>query len=128
MYDRIVYHELEQIEKGAIRSVSRVMDLQCGGIMAVKIIHVESGKEKARKGTAKAEVEILARCEHIGLSFLSCLRYLLRVIYSGTLLALCTRKGWGSGKPVEIFHTLCQRFFARLFKYQNGEKRGRLSV
>ena len=99
-HDRIVYHELEQIGKGAIGSVSRVMDLQDGSIMAVKIIHVESGIEKDRKETAKREVEILASLEHVSLSFVSCFGYMLIVMYSSTLLALCTRKVGNLGKQL----------------------------
>lgn len=44
-HDAMVYHELEQIGKGAIGSVSRVMDLQSGRILGVKIISVEEGRE-----------------------------------------------------------------------------------
>lgn len=90
-HDAIVYHELEQIGKGAIGSVSRVMDLQSGRILAVKIISVE-GREKFLKEMARREVELIARCRHVSLSFLSCLGYLLTVINRHTLLTLCIRK------------------------------------
>lgn len=65
----IVYHELDCIGKGAIGSVSRVMDLQSGLMMAVKIMTAEDGKEKDLKETAKREVELIASLSHVSLRF-----------------------------------------------------------
>lgn len=91
-HDAILYHELEKIGIGAIGSVSRVMDLQSGRILAVKIIPVEEGREKVLKEMARREVELIARYRHVTLSFFSCLGYLLTVINRHTLLTLCIRK------------------------------------
>ena len=88
----IVYHELEQIGKGAIGSVSRVMDLQSGRIITFKIIPVEEGKEKDLKESARNEVETLANNFHVSRGFSSCLGYLLTVTNRITSLALCFRK------------------------------------
>lgn len=96
-HDAITYHELEQLGKGAIGSVSRVMDLQSGRIMAMKIIAIENGKEKNIKETAKVEVELIANLRHVSLSLLSCLGHLLTVMCSLILLTLCIPKvgKWG---------------------------------
>ena len=91
-HDPIVYHELKQIGEGAIGSVSLVMDLQTGRKMAVKIIPVKEGKEKDPKELAKSEVEFLANCDHVSLSFLSCLGYLFTVMNRHISLTLCIRK------------------------------------
>lgn len=90
--DPIVYHELKQIGKGAIGSVSLVMDLQTGRKMAVKIIPVKEGKEKDPKELARREVEFLARYRHVSLSFLSCLGYFFTVVNREISLTLCIRK------------------------------------
>lgn len=91
-HNPIVYHELEQIGKGAIGSVSRVMDLQTGRKMAVKIIPAKEGKEKDPKEMARRGVEFLAHYRHVSLSFLSCLGYLLTVMNRHISLTLCIRK------------------------------------
>lgn len=91
-HDAIVYHELEQIGKEAIGSVSLVMNLHSGRILAVKIISVEEGREKVLKEMARREVELIARYRHVSLSFLSSLEYLRTVINRHTLLNLCLRK------------------------------------
>ncbi|KUJ06219.1 Pkinase-domain-containing protein [Mollisia scopiformis] len=62
--DSVTYHELEYLGKGSFGRVSRVLDLQWGGIMAVKIINVEREKEKETKETLKREVELLAKLSH----------------------------------------------------------------
>lgn len=66
-HDAIIYHELEKIGRGAIGSVSRVIDLQSGRILAVKIIPVEDGREKVPKEMARSEVELITRYRHVSL-------------------------------------------------------------
>ena len=63
--DSVTYHQLEFLGKGSFGRVSRVLDLQWGGIMAVKIIDVEREKEKETKETLKREVELLAKLSHV---------------------------------------------------------------
>ena len=91
-HDPIVYHELQRLGTGAIGSVSRVIDLQLGRFMAVKIIPVEEGKEKDLKETAKKEVELIAKLDHVSLSSMSAFGYLLIVMNRNTSLNLCIRK------------------------------------
>lgn len=89
----IVFHELERLGEGAIGSVSRVMDLQSGRILAVKIIPVkELGIEKNLKETAKREVEMIANLCHVSRTFLSALEYLLTAMNRHTSLTLCILK------------------------------------
>lgn len=102
-HDPVVYHKLEQHGRGAVGSVDRIMDLQSGRIMAVKIISVQ-GSEKDWKEQAREEVELIARLSHVGLSFLSYLGYLLTVINSPTLLTLSIPK---VGKWDPLFKSSC---------------------
>jgi serine/threonine protein kinase len=62
-----MYHELEYLGRGSFGRVSRVIDLQWGGIMAVKIINVQRDREKETKETLKREVELLAKLSHVSL-------------------------------------------------------------
>ncbi|MCJ1406305.1 serine/threonine protein kinase [Ptychographa xylographoides] len=83
--DSVIYHELEYLGKGSFGRVSRVIDLQWGGIMAVKIINVERQKEKEVKETLKREVELLAKLSH---------PHIIDYKHS---------QGWEFGEPIEIF-------------------------
>ncbi|RDL35671.1 uncharacterized protein BP5553_06283 [Venustampulla echinocandica] len=60
----VTYHELEYLGKGSCGRMSRVIDLQWGGIMAVKIVTVQRKKEKETKEALKREVELLAKLSH----------------------------------------------------------------
>ena len=126
-HDPIVYHELERLGTGAIGSVSRVIDLQLGQFMVVKIIPVEEGKEKVLKETAKKEVELIAKPDHVSRSSLSALGYLgyfLIDMNRTTSLNLCIQK---VGKWESRFR-YSYLLPARLSMYKNGEKRSRSGV
>ncbi len=63
--DSVTYHELEYLGRGSFGRVSRVIDLQWGGIMAVKVINVQREKEKETKESLKREVELLAKLSYV---------------------------------------------------------------
>lgn len=67
-HDPITYHRLENLGEGGFGQVRRVMDLQSGKIIAVKIIPVGKVTEMDDKRKIKNEVELLSRCDHVGLS------------------------------------------------------------
>jgi serine/threonine protein kinase len=67
IHDSVTYHELEFLGKGSFGRVSRALDLQWGGIIAVKITNVEREKEKETMETLKREVELLAKLSHVSL-------------------------------------------------------------
>lgn len=69
IHDPIEYHELEHMGNGAIGSVSRVLDLHSGRIMAVKIISGEGGNEKVFKERGKLEVQLLACYRYVSLIY-----------------------------------------------------------
>lgn len=65
--DPITYYELQDLGSGTFGRVSRVIDLQWGGILAVKIIEFRPEREKESKETLEREVELLAKLSHVSL-------------------------------------------------------------
>ncbi|MCJ1243632.1 hypothetical protein MMC30_000829 [Trapelia coarctata] len=88
MRDSVIYHELELLGRGGYGTVSRVVDLKYGGMMAVKIARVCKHEEKEGRELLRHEVEMLARLSH---------PHIIDYTHS---------QGWELGEPIEIFMSL----------------------
>jgi serine/threonine protein kinase len=66
----VIYHQLELLGQGGYGCVSRVIDLQYGYVMAVKVFHSSGSAEKEEmeeKTQHRKEVEMLANLSHVSL-------------------------------------------------------------
>lgn len=101
-HDPITYHSLEGLGAGGFGHVRRVMDLRSGEILAVNTIHVGKGREKEEKEDIKKEVELLASCNHVGLSYCALLVISAYSHIEAHIVEFVHSQGWKTGMPVEI--------------------------
>ena len=102
MRESVTYHELEHLGRGGFGSVTRVVDLKWGDMMAVKIVHTPAQREKKMKRKLRKEVEVLAGLSHVSFKH-SLVEDSAHKSVQPHIIEYKHSQGWELGKPIEIF-------------------------